>query len=277
MKTPRLYHDLTDFWPLVNPPSDYAAEAERIRDILHRHWGAAGVDGRRSLLELGVGAGYTLGHLCDEFDATGVDVSAAMLEQSRVLNPMVSHHLADFRHVRLGRTYDAVLAHDALDYMLSEVDLRAAIVTAAEHLVGGGLFIAAANYTCDTFTEHELAHDFHCDEQTALTSISYVHTHPSGPGVELVVLLLIREDGGLRVEEDRHHCGLFPVATWRRLLDEAGFDVAEQEVCPAGTWFTAVKRGSGRQNRQCGVQGLGQNAASRFRQHGQGAGAGGGG
>ena len=240
--TPRLYDDLAHLWPLVSPAADCAAEAERVRDLLYQY-GAEADSGRwRSLLELGVGAGHMLGHLADEFEAVGVDASAAMLAHSRAANPAVTHHLDDFREIRLGRSFDAVVAVDALDYMVTEADLRAAVATAAVHLDPGGLFVAATNYTCETFEEHEIAQDFHADEQTALTSVSYVHRHPSGQGVELVVLLLVQRDGVLRVEEDRQHCGLFPLATWRSVLADEGFDVVEEEADDAGTWFVGVKR-----------------------------------
>ena len=242
MTTPRLYDELAGLWPLVSPPDDCVAEAEHVRDILLRCLGKADDPKRHSFLELGSGAGHTLCHFVDEFDAEAVDLSERMLDRSMALNPMVTHHAADLRTVRLGRCFDAVLAHDSLDYMLTEADLRAAFVTAAEHLQPGGLFVAAVNYTCETFTEHELAHDFHSDGEVDLTNISYVHAHPSGNGIELVMLLLVRQAGELRVEEDRHHCGLFPLATWSRLLDEVGFDVEQPDQTDAGTWFVAVKR-----------------------------------
>jgi len=242
MTTPRLYDELAHLWPLVSPPDDCLAEAEHVRDILLRYLGKADVSKRHSLLELGSGAGHTLCHLVDEFDAEAVDLSEPMLDRSRALNPAVAHHVADLRTVRLGRCFDAVLAHDSLDYMLTEADLRVAFVTAAEHLRPGGLFIAAVNYTCETFAEHEIAHDRHSDGDVDLTNISYVHAHPSGNGIELVMLLLIRQAGELRVEEDRHHCSLFPLATWQRLLDEVGFDAEEPDQTDAGTWFIAIKR-----------------------------------
>ena len=242
MTTPRLYDELSDLWPLVSPPDDCAAEAKHARDILLRCLDETGVHKRYSILELGSGAGHTFCHLVDEFDAEAVDLSGPMLDRSRALNPAVTHHAADLRTVRLGKRFDAVLAYDSLDYMLTEADLRAAFVTAAEHLRPGGLFVAAINYTCETFAEHESAHDFHSDGDVDLTNISYVHAHPSGVGIELVMLLLVRQDGELRVEEDRHHCGLFPLETWQHLLDEAGFDVEEPDQTDAGTWFVAVKR-----------------------------------
>ena len=46
------------------------------------------------------------------------------MQHSRRLNPGVSHYVGDMRSVRLGETFDAVLIHDSLDYMTTEVELR---------------------------------------------------------------------------------------------------------------------------------------------------------
>ena len=99
MKRATMYHDLAHFWPLMSRPEDYAGEARHWREALREHLGA----GRHQVLELGVGGGNNLSHLTPDFDATAVDVSDAMLENSRRLNPGVTHHVGDMRTVRLGR------------------------------------------------------------------------------------------------------------------------------------------------------------------------------
>ena len=45
------------------------------------------------------------------------------------------------RTLRLGRTFDAVLVHDAIDYMTTEADLRAALTTAYAHCERVALFL----------------------------------------------------------------------------------------------------------------------------------------
>ena len=92
-----------------------------------------------------------LSHLTADFQATAVDVSPRMLEISRTLNPDVEHHLSDMRTVRLGRTFDAVLIHDAVSYMLTEDDLRATFATAREHRRVGGLLLTTPDLVRDTF------------------------------------------------------------------------------------------------------------------------------
>ena len=55
------------------------------------------------------------------------------------------------RSIRLGRTFDAVLVHDAVDYVTSEDDLRLVIETAFAHCRPGGLAVFAPDHTAETF------------------------------------------------------------------------------------------------------------------------------
>ena len=90
--------------------------------------------GRHIILELGVGGGHLLSHLTAKYDAVAVDLSQKMLALSHRLNPTVQHHLGDMRSIRLNTLFDAVLIHDAIDYMLTEADVAAALATARTHL-----------------------------------------------------------------------------------------------------------------------------------------------
>ena len=230
MRPARLYNDLADLWPLLSPSCDYASEASVIAQILHEHLGPATSRSRRSILEMGAGGGHTLSYFKD-FDAVAVDLSAQMLAQCRRLNPAVQTHVGDMRQVRLGRSFDAVLAHDAIDYMASLDDLRAACVTAAVHLKPQGVFLVAPTCTTETYTDYESITDANTDGQTELAYVSYVHRPHADPTTyELVLVILVRQGGELRVEEDRHTCGMFPTATWIDVLAECGFDVQQREM-----------------------------------------------
>ena len=123
--THRFYGDLAGWWPLISPPGEYAEEAAYIATIL----GSASIP-VGDVLELGSGGGHNAVHLKATFSMTLVDLSEGMLEVSRRLNPDCAHHLGDLRTVRLGRSFDAVLVHDAVDYMVTEADLGQAVETA---------------------------------------------------------------------------------------------------------------------------------------------------
>ena len=80
-----------------------------------------------------------------------------MLAVSRQLNPECEHHQGDMRTVRLGRTFDAVFVHDAVDYMVTEDDLRRAIETAFVHCRPGGVAVFIPDQIAETFvpeTDH---------------------------------------------------------------------------------------------------------------------------
>jgi SAM-dependent methyltransferase len=217
---PRLYADLARLWPLMSPPEDYADEGARLRTELHTRLGP----GRARLLELGAGGGHLLHHLSGAFEATAVDLSAAMLTHSRRLNPGVTHHVGDMRTVRLGETFDAVLIHDAIDYMKTEDDLRAAFETARAHLRPGGVFLAIPDDYVETFASPHIAHETRRRDGAELTYVEYsTDPDPTDTEIETVYVFFFRENGALRVEVDRHATGLFPVRTWERLLAESGF------------------------------------------------------
>src|SRR5258708_8088539 len=80
-----------------------------------------------------------------------------VVEGSRGLNPEGEHVQGDMRSVRLGREFDAVFVHDAIVYMTTEADLRAALETAFAHCRPGGAAIFAPDHVRETFcpsTDH---------------------------------------------------------------------------------------------------------------------------
>ena len=216
-----LYNELAYLWPVISPPEDYEVEATDWRNALRRYLGP----GRHRLLELGVGGGHNLSHLTSEFDAVAVDISPRMLELSQRLNPAVEHHLGDMRTFRLpGRAFDAVLIHDAIAYMLTEDDLRAAFATARAHLRQNGLLLVGPDLVLDTFKPGmELSWSTQRDGVQITTEEIVRDADPSDTVVESHFTYTISERGAERIEHDVHPTGLFPIATWTSLMEEAGF------------------------------------------------------
>jgi len=148
----RFYGDLAEWWPLISPPEEYAEEAAYAATVLS----SASIP-VRDVLELGSGGGHNAVHLKAHFAMTLVDLSAEMLTVSRRLNPECDHRQGDMRAVRLGRAFDAVFVHDAVDYMTSEADLRRVIETALVHCRPGGIAVFVPDHTAETFeamTDH---------------------------------------------------------------------------------------------------------------------------
>jgi SAM-dependent methyltransferase len=144
---PSLYQALADWWPVLSAPADYAEEAEFFRRTLL----AASTIPVHTVLELGSGGGNNASHMKQHFQLTLVDLSPGMLAVSRELNPECEHVEGDMRSIRLGRQFDAVFIHDAVDYMATADDLRQAIETAFVHCRTGGVALFVPDHTRETF------------------------------------------------------------------------------------------------------------------------------
>ena len=142
----RLYQDLAAWWPLISPPDVYTAEAAYLNAVL-----AAAPGPVHDVLDLGSGGGNVAAHLKAGRALTLVDLSAEMLAVSRELNPDCDHEQGDMRTIRLGCAFDAVLVHDAVDYMTTEADLRQVIETAWAHCRPGGIGLFVPDYTAESF------------------------------------------------------------------------------------------------------------------------------
>jgi SAM-dependent methyltransferase len=238
---PRLYGELARWWPLLSAPSEYEEEANLYRARLLD-------EARRPLqvvLELGSGGGNNASHLKEHFSMTLVDLSKDMLAVSRALNPECEHVAGDMRSVRLGRDFDAVFVHDAIDYMLTEDDLAAVFETAHAHLRAQGTALFVPDYVTETFSP-STDHGGHDGSERSLRYLEWTHGLAPGDSSYVVdFVYALREGDDLRVEHDRHRHGVFPRDVWLRLLREQGFEAKavayELSDWPSGTMFVALK------------------------------------
>ncbi|MDP9075451.1 MAG: class I SAM-dependent methyltransferase [Actinomycetota bacterium] len=216
----RFYDHLAVWWPLISPADEYREEADYLARVLRSADVAV-----HDVLELGSGGGHNARHLKASFTMTLVDLSPGMLEVSRQLNPECEHRRGDMRTVRLDRQFDAVLVHDAVEYMTTEADLGRAMATAYAHCRPGGMAVFVPDSTAEMFepsTDHggsdgadgrgvrylEWSWDPDTDDTSTLTEY---------------VFLLRAPDGSVEVVHDTHRLGLFSRDVWLRLMAETGF------------------------------------------------------
>ena len=222
--TEQLYGGIADWWPVISPPSEYAEEAALYVEMIRGAARDAEAGPVREVLELGSGGGNNASHMKHAFAMTLVEPSNRMRELSQALNPECEHASGDMRSVRLERAFDAVFVHDAVMYMTTEEDLRAALATVATHLDPGGVALVAPDATAETFSE---ATEHGGGEDESGRRARYLEwTLPPEPGgsfFETHYAFLLREaDGSVRAVHDVHREGLFGRETWLRLFREVG-------------------------------------------------------
>lgn len=211
-----MYDALARWWPLLSPVEEYADEAAELAELL---------DGAETVLELGAGGGHNAFHLKDHYRLTLVDRAPAMLAMSRLLNPECAHLEGDMFTLRLGRTFDAVLVHDAIDYATTEAELAAVIATAHAHLPPGGVVLLVPDHLVESFapgTEHGGSDD---EDGSGARYLQWSYDpDPTDTTVVTQYVIVTREaDGTTAVHPETHVTGLFPRETWLRLLEAGGF------------------------------------------------------
>jgi SAM-dependent methyltransferase len=216
------YGELAEYWSLISPVEEYATEADELLRLFRERRPFA-----RTVLELGSGGGHVAHYLARHFDCHLTDLSEAMLANSRRLNPKCAHTVGDMRTLELGRTFDVVLAHDAIDYMTTHDDLRAVFDTAWRHLAPGGLACFFPDDVADTFEPGTAVFGVDAADGRGARLFEWVEpARAEDSTVNVHCSFLIRDrDGTVRSHYERHVSGLFARATWERLLAQRGFVV----------------------------------------------------
>jgi SAM-dependent methyltransferase len=224
---PRLYRELAEWFHLLTAPEEYVEEAEAYRRLIVE----TSARPVRDVLELGSGGGNNASHLKAHFTMTLTDLSPQMLAMSRHINPECEHIEGDMRTLRLGRDFDAVFVHDAVDYITSLPDLRAVMETAFVHCLPGGVALFAPDLVRETFASSS-DHGGNDADGRGLRYLEW--TWDPDPDDETYVVdfayLLREEDGTVRVEHDRHICGVFPRGEWLGLLEDVGFQAKRRLI-----------------------------------------------
>lgn len=217
----RLYSDLTSWYRLVDPVADHADEAASYQAGFDRVLGARPA----ALLELGAGAGHNAFFLKRRYHCTLTDISPHMQALSREINPECEHIAGDMRSLRLERAFDAVFVHDAVMYLTTEEELAAAARTAFIHTAPGGAAIFAPDFVKEALREMTELLEGTAGNRT-LRGLAWTWDPDPGDTTYIVdYTYLLREGTNVDAVYDRHIEGIFPRATWRRILEGAGFEV----------------------------------------------------
>lgn len=217
----RFYGELATWWPLISPPEDYVEEAAEALRVLN----SASIP-VREVLELGSGGGHNAVHMKKHLTLTLVDLSEEMLDVSRRLNPECEHLQGDMRTLRLGRAFDSVFVHDAVDYMTTVEDLRLAIETAYVHCKPGGIALFLPDNVAENFEPSTGHGGVDGDDGRGARYLEWTwDADPDDGWTQTEYAFLFREpDGSVRTVHETHRTGLFAREVWLRLLTEAGFE-----------------------------------------------------
>ena len=222
----KLYEDLAWLWPIWGSPEEYADFCSHVVGLIRDHTQIP----TRTLLNMGCGGGKNVFNLKQHYEVTGLDLSPNMLALARELNPECVFLQDDMRSFVLDGCFDAILIDDAVSYMITRADLKASFAAAWRHLRAGGVMVVGPDLTKETFVQNRTLSTSATGRSKAVNAeVVFIENEydpdPTDDHYEGTIVYLIREDGRLRIETDRHILGLFSLEVWRETLQEVGFRV----------------------------------------------------
>ena len=223
----RLYNELAWLWPLWGEPGEYAPYCRNVTRIIREHAQRE----VQTLLNICCGGGKNVFNLKQEFTVTGLDLSPAMLDLARQLNPECRFVQADMRAFSLPEKYDAILVDDGISYITTEAELRLVFERCFAHLEPGGVMFVGPDETRETFLQNRSRVTPAAANKPSGIDVVFVENNfdpdPNDTVFDALMIYIIRANGKLRIEHDLHRLGLFPLETWLRALPETGFEVHE--------------------------------------------------
>lgn len=207
-----VFADYARYYNLLYQDKDYAAEAGYVDRLIQKFQ-----PGARTILDLGCGTGEHDFILAEKgYNVIGIDHSEEMLTEAKkhvpFLNPSITKfltfHHGDIRYVRLGRTFDAVIAlFHVMSYQPTNSDLKHAFKTAAVHLKPEGVFIFDCWYGPGVLMDPPVVSTKKVDDGVvAVTRIAKPVLHPHENLVDVFYQMFIRDKKTKKVTEvkERH-------------------------------------------------------------------------
>ncbi len=251
------YEAFAAFYDALTDDVDYAAWADYLLELIARHGGSAG-----SVLDLACGSGsLSLELAARGCEVVGVDGSADMLavarEKAAEEEQDVLFLCQDMRQLDLYGTVDsAVCLLDSLSHILHTGDLKEIFRRLGLFIAPGGLLVFDVNTPHKhAVTLGDGAFVYEREEFMCVWRNRYI---PATHETEMLLdFFLEEEDGSYTRYTDTVRERAYTLATWKRLLTEAGFDLLglygerslDEPAPEADRWvFVARNRAVGQRN-----------------------------
>ncbi len=245
MTDPRLYNQLAWIWEIIVSEAEYLPQIEFLNKMIQKHKKTLGKD----LLDVGCGAGHDHIFLKKEYNIVGLDKYERMLEYARRRNPEVAYIAGDMCTFKLHKKFDIVTAMDMIMYNLSYSDLEKTLKNFYDHLKIGGVLLFFLEEVKRTFEQNRVLVKQHKRGKTEIVVIENDYDQDENDTeYECTLIFLIRKNGGLQIEVDKHQMGLFELDQLMEILNKLNFktrlyemDFQEKEYEKKGPFFVCQK------------------------------------
>ena len=245
MSDPRLYNELAWIWEIIVSEEEYLPQVEFVKKMIQKHKKTSG----NKLLDVGCGAGHDHLFLKKEYNIIGLDKYERMLEYARRRNPELTYVTGDMRTFKLQNKFDIITAMDMIMYNLNYSDLEKTLKNFSLYLNTGGLLLFSLEEVKKTFEQNKTLVSKHNRGKTEIVVIENDYDEDqSDTEYECTLIFLIRENGKMQIEVDKHRMGLFELEKILEILEKLNFkttlyklDFKEREYKKEGPFFVCQK------------------------------------
>ncbi|MHA2141790.1 MAG: class I SAM-dependent DNA methyltransferase [Candidatus Thorarchaeota archaeon] len=132
------YSKLAPYYDSMYSWKDYAKEADLLHSLIQKYKTSPG----NKLLDVGCGTGCHIEKLIDRYEATGLDISDAMLAVAREKCKGVRFVQDDMTSMNLGEEFDVITSmFGGIGYLTTEDEVRQAMQAFARHTKEGGVVL----------------------------------------------------------------------------------------------------------------------------------------
>jgi SAM-dependent methyltransferase len=209
----------------MSPPGEYVEETRLFSRAIKKNAEIS----VKTLLHLGCGGGHNDYTFKRYFDVTGLDISPRMLSLAKKLNPQCDYVNGDMRDPKLSRQFDSVFAGDSISHILSEKGLSRVFNGAFKSLKPGGVFLVVQEFAKGKIGHNSAECVSRTSKKMKMTYVEYrFDPDANDTKFETAFVYFLGNKGRLKVETDRGVLGIFPEATWMKLLKSAGLRVKRE-------------------------------------------------
>jgi ubiquinone/menaquinone biosynthesis C-methylase UbiE len=211
------------FYDTIYHWKDYAAEAQKIHEVVQRHNPEA-----RTLLDVACGTGLHLQHLARNYAVEGLDVNTDLLAVARERLPEVRFTEADMETMDLGKKFDAITClFSSIGYVRTVARLDRTLKAMARHLQPGGVLIIEPWFSPANFIAGHIGAIFVDNEDVKIARINDSRVRG---GISVLTLhYLVGAPEGISYFKEEHALGLFTDEEHLDAFAEAGLSVTHDE------------------------------------------------
>ena len=219
------------FYDAIYSFKDYVTESATAHHLIQTH-----VQGTaQHLLDVGCGTGAHSVHLQDQYQITGIDLDAAILEQAKKRLPDAPLMQADMLNFDLGQQFDAIICLFGVIAYAQTLDGMAQVAAQLyRHLRPGGVALIEPFIYLDNYKPGHIGVNQAQADGATIVRMSHITLDDPLPLTQATTLSLefhymIGHPDGVTYEEETHRMVLASQAEYQQALASPGFHVDYDE------------------------------------------------